>query len=235
MCTHHEVQFDTLFFVKSKSSIMIRLCDCLKASLLSLTTKPLCLCVFRTVWGTWGWPRRASDWRECLNSCRPYTSKRSSLAGWVCLLAHHLCHGQWDRLLAVGKIEFGIASKPSRTWKPVCLRALWRTKSIIAHLPKAHCQGWSINKLDWEVWTRAFCFSVINEMVKAVKLCIIKQPRHKLPVGFIRWKPSGSLLLLFFKIHFRNGKEKPERKAQMGSLAFPRDDGRLCLERATDQ
>lgn len=125
--------------------------------------------------------------------------------------------------------------EPSWTWKPVCLRALWRIKSIIAHLPRAHCQGWSIKKRDWEVSTRAFCFSVINEMAKAVKLCIIKQPRHKLPVGFIRWKPSGSLLLLFFKIHFRNGKEKLERKEQTGSLAFPRDDGRLCLESVTHQ
>lgn len=65
------------------------------------------------------------------------------------------------------------------------------------------------------------CFSVINEMAKAVKLCIIKQPRHKLPVGFIRWKPLGSLLLLFFKIDFRHGKEKLERKEQTWSLAFP--------------
>lgn len=61
-------------------------------------------------------------------------------------------------------------------------------------------------------------------MAKAVKLCIIKQCRHKLPVEFIRWKPSGSLLLLlFFKIDIRNEKEKLERKEQTWSLAFPRD------------
>lgn len=77
------------------------------------------------------------------------------------------------------------------------------------------------------------CFSVINEMAKAEKLCIIKQPRQS--VGFIRWKPLGSLLLLFFKIDFRHGKEKLECKEQTWSLAFPRDVGWLCLERATDQ
>lgn len=86
-----------------------------------------------------------------------------------------------------------------------------------------------IDKLDWEVWSERVCFSVINEMAKAAKLCIIKQPQHKLPVVFIRWKPSGSLLLLFFKIDFRNGKEKLERKEQTWSLAFPRGVGRLCL------
>lgn len=65
------------------------------------------------------------------------------------------------------------------------------------------------------------CFSVINEMAKAVKLCIIKQPRHKLPVRFIKQKPSGSLLLLFYKTYFRNGKEKLERKEQMWSQPSP--------------
>lgn len=58
------------------------------------------------------------------------------------------------------------ASEPSWTWKPVCLRALWRTKSIIAHLPPAHCQGWSINKLDWELWTCAFAFQWLMKWPK---------------------------------------------------------------------
>lgn len=65
------------------------------------------------------------------------------------------------------------------------------------------------------------CVSVINEIAKAVKLCIIKQPRHKLPVGFIRWKPSGSLLLLFFRIDFRNGKESLKVKSKPGRWLSP--------------
>lgn len=50
----------------------------------TLNSFNLCHSVFfRTVWGTCEWPKRASDWRECQNSCHRYTSKRSNLAGWV--------------------------------------------------------------------------------------------------------------------------------------------------------
>lgn len=67
--------------------------------ILSFTTKALCLSAFfRMVWETCGWPKRASDWRECLNSCHHYTSKRSNLGGWVIVCADVCPHLQYQQI-----------------------------------------------------------------------------------------------------------------------------------------
>lgn len=124
----------------------------------------------RTVWGTWGWPKRASDWRECLNSCRRYMSERSSLVGWVCLLwyitfvpANEISSTLLEKsslVLLVQRVRTKLDMKTSLS------KSIMKKQSIIAHLPSEHCQGWSINKLDWEVWVWTFAFQWLMKWPK---------------------------------------------------------------------